>query len=141
MNYNEKGLIKLKGTIESYYRIKLQFTENYFKFPKFINEVEYQKYNLKEISENFKIVLIKSLNNNIIRMDTNGKISLTKNMDKDFYSFLWYITINDDEIILFSNSFYLAQDKKSKNIIGQEFMQRWKYKKKSRNYLLNLFRK
>ena len=73
LNYNEKGLIQLKKKIEKHYRIKLRFAKNFFKFPQFINEVEYQNYNFNNISENFKIVMIKSLNNNYLKMDAFGK--------------------------------------------------------------------
>ena len=139
MNYNEKGLLKLKEKIERYYGIKLRFTKNYFEFPNFINEVEYQKFSINKISENFKIVLIKSLNNNYIKMDAFGRISLTEKLDKEYYSFIWYLTIIGNEITLFSNSFYLTCDTHKKTVKGQEYMQIWKYEKIDENTYLIYF--
>ena len=41
MNYNYEGLINLKNKIQNYYKIKLIFTNEFLKFPKFINQQLY----------------------------------------------------------------------------------------------------
>ena len=41
LNYNEKGLLKLKENIENVYNIKLKFTNDFMKFPKFIEQEKY----------------------------------------------------------------------------------------------------
>ena len=41
-------------------------------------------------------------------------------------SFIWYITIIDNEITLFSNEFYLDADKNEGIVKGYPYMKRWK---------------
>ena len=42
-NYNEEGLLKLKQEIETEYIIKLKFTNNFLKFPKFVEDKKYNE--------------------------------------------------------------------------------------------------
>ena len=125
-NYNESGLLNLKSEIEDNYKINLKFTNDFLKFPKFINEAEYNNLIFNEISENFKKVIIKSYsNNNLLKVDKNRKIFLESNNNKEIDPFFWYVTIIDDEITFYSNESYLGVD--GKNINGNEYMVRWKF--------------
>ena len=64
INYNEIGLFNLKSEIEKSYKINLIFNNDFLKFPKYINEAEYNNLIFNEISDNFKKVIIKSFSNN-----------------------------------------------------------------------------
>ena len=126
LHYNELGLFNLKSEIEQNYNINLKFTNDFLKFPKFINEAEYNNLIFNEISENFKKVIIKSYsNNNLLKVDKNRKIFLESNNNKEIDPFFWYVTIIDDEITFYSNESYLGVD--GKNINGNEYMVRWKF--------------
>ena len=41
LNYNEKGLLDLKKRVENQYKIKLKFDKDFMKFPKFVNDAQY----------------------------------------------------------------------------------------------------
>ena len=48
--------------------------------------------------------------------------------------FIWYITIIDNEITLFSNEFYLDFDKNEGIVKGSPYMKRWKCEIKNSYY-------
>ena len=130
MNYNEKGLNKLKAKTEQNYKIKLEFTKNFLE-PKFNNNKDLL---FNEISENFRKVLIKTLNKNFLKMDINGNVSLTNKYDEEEKeAFIWYLTIIEDEITLFSNKFYLTYNSEINFVYGDNSMKRWKYEKIDNN--------
>ena len=128
LHYNELGLFNLKSEIEQNYNINLKFTNDFLKFPKFINEAEYNNLIFNEISDNFKKVIIKSYSNNyLLKVDGNRKVFLEENINKEIDPFFWYVTIIDDEITFYSNESYLSVNKDGKTINGYEFMIRWKF--------------
>ena len=130
MNYNEKGLISLKAKTEESYKIKLEFTKNFFE-PKF-NKNKDLLFN--EISKNFRTVLIKTLNKNFLKTDINGNVSLTNKYDEEEKeAFIWYLTIIEDEITLFSNIFYLTYNSEINFVYGDNSMKMWKYEKIDNN--------
>ena len=43
LNYNYQGILLLKQKIERYYNIKLNFNNNFFSFPYFINEKKFEE--------------------------------------------------------------------------------------------------
>ena len=138
MNFNEEGLINLKKEIEQYYRIKLKFTKDFIKYPKFINEEEYKNIIFEEISPNFKKVIIKNVTNkNILSMNKNGEL-LFESSREETCKYLWYITIINDEITFSSNNFYLDFNNKKKILCGGEFMKIWKFEKIDDKYLFYL---
>ena len=135
-NYNEEGLLNLKKKIENSYKIKLKFTDNFFEFPKFINEEDYKDLIFEENSENFKKVIIKSIDTkNVLKMDKNGKVSFIPFEGKEIANFLWDVIIYDNEITFFSNNYYLGVNKDGKTVCGEEFMKRWKFEKTEYKYI------
>ena len=48
--------------------------------------------------------------------------------------YIWYITIIDNEITLYSNDFYLDADKNEGIVKGFPYMKRWKCELKDINY-------
>ena len=123
MNFNEKGLLDLKKKIESYYKINLKFEKDFLKFPKFINQEEYNKLLFDEPSPNFKKVVIRnSQNKSIFCMDNNRKPYFNSDSKLDITKFAWYITLMGNEITLYSNESYLGADINSKKATGEEFM-------------------
>ena len=94
LNYNEKDLLKLKEKIENFYNIKLKFTKDFMKFPKFINQKEYDDIIFEEPNPNFKRVIIKNSENNCILCMNENKVpcfNFAGNID--IKSYIWYITI------------------------------------------------
>ena len=49
-------------------------------------------------------------------------------------SFIWYITIVDNEITLFSNDFYLDADKNEGIVKSFPYIKRWKCERKDASY-------
>ena len=139
LNYNEKDLIELKKEIENNFKIKLQFTRDYLKFPKFIGNRKFKDIIFDEIVPNFKKVIIKNIKNqNILIMDEKGDISFKPNgnVDNANYSYFWYVTINEKEITLYKDQFYLGIDIKNKKIVRDQYMKIWNYQLCTKYYLI-----
>ena len=139
LNYDEKNLIELKKEIENNFKIKLQFTKDYLKFPKFIGNREYKDIIFDEIIPNFKKVIIKNFRNqNILIMDEKGDISFKPdgNVDNASYSYFWYVTINENEITFYKDQFYLGIDIKNKKIVRDQYMKTWNYQLCAKYYLI-----
>ena len=64
----------------------------------------------------------------------DGKVTLKSFQGLETSPFIWYITIIDDEITLFSNDFYLDYDKNEGIVKGFPYMKRWKCELKVNNY-------
>ena len=139
LNYNEKDLIELKKEIENNFKIKLQFTRDYLKFPKFIGNRKFKDIIFDEIVPNFKKVIIKNFKNqNILIMDEKGDILFKPNgnVDNAKYSYFWYVTINENEITLYKDQFYLGIDIKNKKIVRDQYMKIWNYQLCTKYYLI-----
>ena len=139
LNYNEKDLIELKKEIENNFKIKLQFTRDYLKFPKFIGNRKFKDIIFDEIVPNFKKVIIKNFKNqNILIMDEKGDISFKPNgnVDNANYSYFWYVTINENEITLYKDQFYLGIDIKNKKIVRDQYMKILNYQLCAKYYLI-----
>ena len=130
LNYNEKDLLKLKEKIENFYNIKLKFTKDFMKFPKFINQKEYDDIIFEEPNPNFKRVIIKNSENNCILCMNENKVpcfNFAGNID--IKSYIWYITMIGNEITLFSNGFYLGADLQTRKPTAEQFMKIYKFEK------------
>ena len=139
LNYNEKDLIELKKEIENNFKIKLQFTRDYLKFPKFIGNRKFKDIIFDEIVPNFKKVIIKNFKNqNILIMDEKGDILFKPNgnVDNANYSYFWYVTINENEITLYKDQFYLGIDIKNKKIVRDQYMKILNYQLCAKYYLI-----
>ena len=139
LNYNEKDLIELKKEIENNFKIKLQFTRDYLKFPKFIGNRKFKDIIFDEIVPNFKKVIIKNIKNqNILIMDEKGDILFKPNgnVDNANYSYFWYVTINENEITLYKDQFYLGIDIKNKKIVRDQYMEILNYQLCAKYYLI-----
>ena len=134
LNYNEKGLLDLKKEVEECYDINLKFEDNFLKFPKFVNFAEYNEIKFNEKSPNFKKVTIKnSKTKSILCMDDNRKPCFKSISDLDVKKYIWYVTLMNGEITLYSNDSYLGGNVDSKKATGEEFMQRFKYEEIKNN--------
>ena len=134
-NYNENGLKNLKKEIEKEYNIKLpKFTEDFIKFPKFVDKKKYSDMIFDEINDNFRKVLIKNIKTDKMLCIENKQIyfkPFDKNKD---ISFVWFITIIDNEITFYSNGAYLSVSKYNKNVVGEKYMKRWIFEKIKNRY-------
>jgi hypothetical protein len=129
MNYNYNGLINLKNKIQSYYKINLTFTKDFLQFPMFQNETEYNQLIFNEPSPFFKKVLIKLRNYNfILYMNQNGNLCFVDSSYVD-NSFFWYITMMGNEITFYSNGRYLGANLQQRQIISDQYMQRFMFTK------------
>ena len=130
INYNAKGLLNLKAKIENFYNIKLKFTQDFLKFPKFINQKEYDDIIFEEPSPYFKKVIIKNNeNNSIFCMNENGTPCFYVANNFDNKSFDWYVTIIGNEITFFSNEYYLGVDLEKRKVTSEPYMKRFNYEK------------
>jgi len=134
-NYNKDGLNKLKKEVESKYKIKLNFTNDFLSFPNFAGSKEYKDLLFCDINENYRRVIIQSKRDKkALCMMKDGKVQFTSYQGSVTDSFIWYITIIDNEITLYSNEFYLDADKNERTTKGFPYMKRWKCEKKVYSY-------
>ena len=136
-NYNEKGLLSLKKEIEKNYKISLKFTENFLQFPKYIDNKDYMNVKFKEECPYFKKVIIKNKKSKkalFMNEDKDRTVELVSYEGQDIRSLIWYVTLINGEITLFSNNSYLDYDKKKNMVKGFQFMKRWKYQKENEYY-------
>ena len=133
LNYNEKGLLDLKKKIENQYKIKLKFTNDYMKFPNFIDSDKYDNIIFGGPSPNFKKVIISNSYNKVILCMNSDSEPCFKSVDNDVNSYIWYITLMDNEITLYSNGNYLGVNTNSKKATREEFMKTFKFEKIGNN--------
>ena len=139
LNYNEKGLINLKKEVEDTYKIKLNFDNEFLKFPKFLNDEKIDNIYFREVSPYFKKVVIKNSKNNLILCMGNDRNPdlIFPCFNNDYVKlYFWNVTLIDNEITLFSNDRYLGININSKKLIGEEFLKRFKFKQISKNEYL-----
>jgi hypothetical protein len=135
-NY-EKGLLSLKKEIEQHYKINLKFTKNYLQFPKFVNQEKYMDLTFGEICQNFRKVIIKNRKKKrALFMNENRQVELMSYMGTEIESLIWYVTLIDGEITLFSNNSYLYYDEKNNTVAGYQYMERWIYVKEGEQYYI-----
>ena len=135
-NYNEEGLLKLKEEIENEYNIKLKFTDNFLKFPQFVENKEYNDLIFEDVCPYFRKAIIKNRKNTkALFMDKNGEPNLFSSETIETDKFIWYITLINDEITLFSNNSYLYFDKNS-DVAKFKAMEKYKYEQKGKNFLI-----
>ena len=129
MNYNEKGILALKNEIEKINNIKLKFTNDFFSYKYIIKNNNYKNIIFEEINPHFRKVTIKNIKtSNLLCMNYLGNIIfLPQKKINDNYSYIWYITILDDEITFYNNQFYLGINPKEKKVVKEEFMKKWKF--------------
>ena len=129
MNYNEKGLLTLKNEIEKINNIKLKFTNDFFSYKNIIKNNNYKNIIFEEINPHFRKVTIKNIKtSNLLCMNYLGNIIfLPQKKINDNYSYIWYITILDNEITFYNNQFYLGINPKEKKVVKEEFMKKWKF--------------
>ena len=132
-NYNEEKLKELKKEVENQYKIKLNFTKDFMKFPNFGKE-KYEELFFNDINENFRRVIIKSKFGSKALYMKDGKVIFKSCEGLVENHFIWYITIIDNEITLYSNEFYLDADKNEGIVKGFPYMKRWKCDLKVDNY-------
>jgi len=140
MNYDEKSILSLKNEIEKNYNIQLTFTEDFFKFPKFIDKSKYNDIIYDEICPVFKKVIIKNCKSlNILCMNEKGEVSFKpENIIKNNsnYSFVWYITIFEKEITFYINQFYLGFDSEEIKIVKDPYMKTWNFEIRANYYII-----
>jgi hypothetical protein len=135
-NYNEKGLLDLKVETEKKYNIKLKFTEDFLKFPKFVNIKKYDNLIFEEVCPNFRKVIIKNRKTKTaLFMKEDKTVEFISYEGKEIDPLLWYITLIDNEMTLFSNNSYLYMDKE-KMVKGDQFMKRWKYEQEKDQFYI-----
>ena len=130
MNYNYNGLLNLKKKIENYYGINLSFTNDFFKFSNFQNQVNYSSLTFFGPNKYFKKVVIKLRNTIqvILYMAQNGTIGFVSPFYLDNSCF-WYVTMMGNEITFYSNGRYLGANLQQRQIISDQYMQRFMFTK------------
>ena len=137
INYSEIGLLNLKNKIEKYYKIKLIFYTDFFKFPNFVKDTKYDNLFYNKPSPYFKKVIIKNdINRSILYMDDNMKPGFKSDINLNISPYYWYVTIKDNEITLYSNGCYLSVNIELKKITGEKYMKVFNYEKINENEYL-----
>ena len=132
--YNKEGLKELKKEVENQYKIKLNFTDDFMKFPNFNEKEKYDNLFFNDINDNFRrVMIISKLGGKALYMK-DGKVTFKSFQGLETSPFIWYITIIDNEITLFSNEFYLDADKNERIVKGYPYMKRWKCELKLKSY-------
>ena len=119
-NYNEAGLLDLKKEVEENYKIKLKdFSENFINIP-FNNKIFKEPINpyLRHVS------IFNKNQNKYLCMNKEKKVIIAKDFNDDC---LWDVTILDKTITLYSNNFYLNENKENENAEGYENMVVWNF--------------
>ena len=140
-NYNEKDLQDLKTEIEKHNNIKLNFSNDFFSYPIFVKNNSYKNIIFEEDNSYFRKVAIKNIKNAaLLCMDYLGNILFLpqKNINNN-YSYIWYITILNDEITFFNNQFYLGINLNEKKLVKEEFMKKWKFSQINNIYFIFYF--
>ena len=132
-NYNKDGLIQLKKEVENKYNIKLNFTNDFLSFPNFAGSKKYKELLFCDININFRRVMIQDKSNKKALFMKDEKVKFSSYQGSVTDSFIWYITIIDNEITLYSNDFYLDADKDKKIAKGYPYMKRWKFEKEEKD--------
>jgi len=118
-NYNEDGLLKLKEEIENKYKKqlkgeKLKFTEKFLEFPLFIEDKLYKNFFFEKINPYFRKVIIKNrAYKKALFMNKDGTPEFRPSEKLEAEQFIWYVTLLNKEITLFSNDSYLYFDRNS----------------------------
>ena len=129
-NYNKECLLKLKKEIEENYNIKLKINDDFLSFPNFTQNKQYDDLIFEDINPYFRKVIIKNKENKkALYMDENGEVICKPSELIETERFIWYITLINDEITLFSNESYFYFDKKS-DAAKYKAMEIFKYEKK-----------
>ena len=124
-NYNYNGLLQLKNKIEVHYGIKFPFYNDFLLFPKFINQKDYDDIIFDEPFPFFKKIIIKnSKNNSILCMNESGNPFFYPFQKINIILFIWYMTLNGNEITLYSNGNYLGANLQLRIATKEPFMQR-----------------
>ena len=133
-NYNEKGLKELKTSIEQKYKVQFpEFTDDFLNYPYFINEGQYSELDCSQgspyVREVFIIEHTSQLN---LVMNEDGSFGLMKDKKE---SFVWNVIIDDKELTMFSNGYYLGIDI-SNRIISDKYMKRWNYESQGNYFII-----
>ena len=138
-NYNLQGLFNLKIEMEKYYECKLNLNNNCLDYPhsKLADKNNYQTLIFEEISPYFRKVIIKNKSVKKTFMMEKGMFIFIDYVGKEIDNFIWYITMINGEMTLFSNDLYLTVDN-NKNIIGSQWMTNWKFEIRNNKYLFYL---
>ena len=125
-NYNEKGLKELKREVEEKYKIKLlDFTNDFLLYPLYKNNEKYSNINCSEKSPYIREVLNYNASFNSLLIMNDSVIFEIARGKKENPN--WDVTLEDNEITLFSNGYYLGYDDKTKKIVSDKYMRRWNY--------------
>ena len=140
LNYNRQGLLNLKNEVEknySKYGIHLNFTDDFLKFPNYAKDKTYNDLVFENICPYFRRVLIKKKENKkALFVDEKGNISFKPYEGINVEELIWYVTLNNGEITLFSNKNYLDVDKNNGKVKGFPYMVRWNYEEIYQKYFI-----
>ena len=140
LNYNRQGLLNLKNEVEknySKYGIHLNFTNDFLEFPNYAKDKTYNDLVFENICPYFRRVVIKSkANKKALFVDEKGNISFEPYEGINVEVLIWYVTLNNGEITLFSNKNYLDVDKNNGKVKGFPYMVRWNYDEIYQKYFI-----
>ena len=125
----------MKNRVELKYNIKLlDFTNEILSYPLYKDSGKYSEITISEISPYIREVYIfNPFLNLILIMNKNGNLEMINDLKK---AYTWDITLDDNELTLFSNEYYLIYDE-GKNIIqSNKYMKRWYFEQINEFYII-----
>jgi hypothetical protein len=136
-NYNKDGLNKLKNEMNDCYNCKLNLNDDCLKYPKaeLAKTTTYDKLLFEEINPYLRRVMIQNKKNKKTLCMKEKNPKFIEYDGKEVEDSIWYITMINGEMTLFSNGYYLSIDD-YQNVIGSEFMKSWNYEEKDSKYLI-----
>ena len=136
-NYNKDGLNKLKNEMNNYYNCNLNLDDECLNYPKaeLAKTTTYDKLLFEEINPYLRRVMIQNKKNKTTLCMKEKNPKFIKYDGKEVEDSIWYVTMINGEMTLFSNGYYLSIDD-YQNVIGSEFMKSWNYEEKDSKYLI-----
>ena len=125
----------MKNRVELKYNIKLlDFKNEILSYPLYKDSGKYSEITISEISPYIREVYIfNPFLNLILIMNKNGNFEMINDFKK---AYTWDITLDDNELTLFSNEYYLIYDE-GKNIIqSNKYMKRWYFEQINEFYII-----
>ena len=114
--------------------ILLDFSDDFLTYPLYLDNKLYSDINWAEKSQFIREVIIyHSKTDSTLIMNNNGNLEIVRGKKEFPY---WDITLDGNELTLFSNGNYLGYDKTTNKLVSDKYMKRWNYIYTNELYLI-----
>ena len=131
-NYNNVGLKELKIKVENLQNIQLkEFSFNFLSYSHCDDDLSFSCFDYIRCIYFRSVYILNPEKSLYLSMTKEGKVK------KSEEECLWMITLNDNDITLFSNGYYLDIDENKEIAKGSKEMKKWKFSKDNNDYYFN----